>query len=436
MTGTATGRGAVAARRRTVLISGASVAGPALAYWLARYGYRPTVIEVAPALRGGGFAVDFRGAAHVSVLDRMGVLDAVRRRAAGGSPMTFIDAEGCQLAALPPEFAGGELEILRSDLSRILHGHSLHAPAAQAGPPGRGTASPAEYVFGDSIRSLTEGDDGVHVTFDHGAPRTFDLVVGADGLHSTVRRLAFGPEEDFVSHLGYYVAGWDLPEDASDLGARSVGYSEPGRLATVGRTPRRADDPGYAGEAFCVFASGRELPCDRRDPHSRKKAIAEAYAGSGWRTPELIDTLWAADDLYFDSISRVDVPHWSTGRTVLLGDAAHGATVGGMGTGSALVGAYVLAGELALADGDHTEAFARYEQRMRPYVTPCQEGGRGTGEFLAPTTQEAINARNAALNDPATVQAMLDQGNTLSAAISLPDYPSLLAASSGSSGHP
>ncbi|MFF4949727.1 FAD-dependent monooxygenase [Streptomyces chattanoogensis] len=421
-------------RPRTALISGASVAGPALAYWLARYGYRPTVIEVAPALRGGGFAVDFRGAVQLSLLERMGVLDAIKGRATGGSPMTFIDARGDALAAMPAEFAGGELEILRSELSRILYEHSLHVPRGGTGSPGREAAA-TEYLFGDSLTSLTEADDGVHATFERGAPRTFDLVVGADGLHSTVRRLAFGPEEEFVSHLGYYVAGWDLPQDAADLGARPVGYSEPGRLATVGRTPRRTADPGYAGEAFCVFASGRELSYDRRDPQSQKKAIAQAYTGAGWRTPEVIDTVWAADDLYFDSISRVDVPHWSTGRIVLLGDAAYGATLGGMGTGSAMVGAYVLAGELALADGDHTAAFARYEELLRPYVTACQEGGRHTGEFLAPATQEAIDARNAALNDPATVQAMLDQGHTLSAAITLRDYPALLGAALAQPAH-
>ncbi|ARF55389.1 FAD-dependent monooxygenase [Streptomyces gilvosporeus] len=425
--GTANETANPADRPRTVLISGASVAGPALAYWLAHYGYRPTVIEVAPALRGGGFAVDFRGEVHTSVLERMGLLDEIGRRATGGSPMSFIDAEGRQLAALPPEFAGGEVEILRSDLSRILFDHSLRAPADETGSATRATSASTAYLFGDTITSLTESDDGVHVTFERAPARTFDLVVGADGLHSTVRRLAFGPERDFVSHLGYYVAGWDLPADATDLGARPVGYSEPGRLATVGRTPRRAHDPGYTGETFCVFASEQELSYDRRDPNAQKKAIAEAYTGCGWRTPELIDTLWAADDLYFDSISRVDVPHWSTGRIVLLGDAAYGATVGGMGTGSALVGAYVLAGELALAAGDHRTAFARYEQQLRPYVTPCQEGGRGTGEFLAPATQEAIDARNAALNDPATVRAMLDQGTTLSTGISLPDYAALAA---------
>ncbi|UYB42364.1 FAD-dependent monooxygenase [Streptomyces sp. Je 1-4] len=400
------------------------MAGPALAYWLARYGYRTTVIEVAPALRGGGFAVDFRGAAHRAVLERMGVLDDIGRHRTGpGTPMSFIDGQGRDLATLPPEFAAGEVEILRSDLSRLLYAHSLTPPEDDDAVPG---ATP-EYVFGDSLTSLTETADGVHATFERGAPRTFDLVIGADGLHSTVRRLAFGPEEQFVSHLGYYIAAWDLPADAGDLAARPVGHGEPGRLATVGRLPRRAAEPGYTGETFCVFASEEQLLYDRRDLRSQKKAIAHAYEGAGWRTPEVIDTLWAADDLYFDSISRADVPQWSTGRTALLGDAAHGATLGGMGTGAAIIGAYVLAGELALAQGDHRTAFTRYEQKLRPYATRCQQGGRGAGEFFAPTTQEAIDARNTALNTPSTVTAMLKQGHDISAAITLEDYPALVA---------
>ncbi|MEV0369251.1 FAD-dependent monooxygenase [Streptomyces sp. NPDC050636] len=430
-----TTRGRAAGRQRTVLISGASVAGPALAYWLGCYGYRPTVIEVAPALRGGGFAVDFRGSVHLAVLERMGVLEEIRRHGAGGSPVNFIDAQGRQVAALPTEFTGGEVELLRSDLSRILYEHSLTGHSTTYEALGENAAceregQAAEYLFGDSIASLTDTDDGVHVTFERGAPRTFDLVVGADGLHSTVRRLAFGPEKEFVSHLGYYVAGWDLPAGAQDLGARPVGYTEPGRLASVGRIPRRAGEAGYTGEILCVFAS-EELDYDRRDPRSLKKAIAQAYEGAGWRTPELMETLWSAEDLYFDSISRVDVPRWSTGRIALLGDAAYGATLGGMGTGSAIIGAYVLAGELAAAGNDHHQAFARYEQLLRPYITQCQEGGRGTGEFLAPATQEAINARNAALNDPAAVATMLEQGQDISADITLEDYPSMIEGRQG-----
>ncbi|QTZ92027.1 FAD-dependent monooxygenase [Streptomyces auratus AGR0001] len=415
-------RGAVPSWRRSVLISGASVAGPALAYWLGRYGFRTTVVEVAPALRGGGFAVDFRGTAHLQVLERMGVLEDIKSHSTGGgAPLSFIDGQGHPLASMPAEVAGGEVEILRSDLSRILYEHSL-APSPGAAPGGA-----PEYVFGDSLSGLTQTADGVHATFERGAPRTFDLVIGADGQHSTVRRLAFGPEAEFVSHLGYYVAAWDLPEDAGDLGARQVGYGEPGRLATVGRVPRRDREPGYTGESFCVFAA-EELSYDRRDLRSQKAAVAAAFEGAGWRTPEVIGSLRGAGDLYFDSISRVDVPTWSTGRITLLGDAAHGATVGGMGTGSAVVGAYVLAGELALADGNHATAFARYEQKLRPYVTRCQEGGRGAGEFLAPPTQQAMDARNALLNDPSALAAMLGEGQNLSAAIELADYPSLVEA--------
>ncbi|MGW7551288.1 FAD-dependent monooxygenase [Streptomyces rimosus] len=418
----------------TVLISGASVAGPAVAYWLRHYGYHPTVIEMAPALRGGGFAVDFRGSASLTVLERMGVLDEIRRHRTGGSPMSFIDEREREIAALPPEFAGGQVEILRSDLSHILYEHSLYGhghgradgPEDHAAEPlpakgGEAGAPLVEYVFGDSIASLTEMADGVHVTFERGAPRTFDLVIGADGLHSTVRRLAFGPEEEFVSHLGYYIAGWDLPAESRDFGSRPVGYNEPGRFISAGRTARRADEPGYTGETFCVFASD-ELTYDRRDTEKQKKLITQAYEGGGWRTEELAQTVWSADGLYFDSISRVDVPRWSTGRIALLGDAAYGATVGGMGTGSAVVGAYVLAGELAAAGGDHGRAFARYEELLRPFVTRCQEGGRRAGEFLAPPTQEAIDARNALLNDPQAVAAMLQEGEDISAAVELRTY--------------
>ncbi|OKI04600.1 FAD-dependent oxidoreductase [Streptomyces sp. CB02923] len=435
----------------TVLISGASVAGPAAAYWLGRYGYRPTVVEVAPELRGGGFAVDFRGGVSLSVLERMGVLEEVRRRRTGGSPMSFIDERGEEVAALPPEFAGGEVEILRSDLSRILYEHSLHGRGADDNGPGgrdqgegdRGEGdrgergaddrdadnrdavdhylSATEYIFGDSITSLTETADGVHATFERGAPRTFDLVIGADGLHSTVRRLAFGPEEEFVSHLGYYIAGWDLPAVDADLGARPVGYNDPGRLVSVGRTTRRAGDPGYAGEVFAVFASDG-LAYDRRDTEGQKKLITQAYEGSGWRVPELVRTVQDADGLYFDSISRVDVPRWSAGRIALLGDAAYGATVGGMGTGAAVVGAYVLAGELAAANGDHVTAFARYEERLRRVVTRCQEGGRRAGEFLAPPTKEAIDARNDLLNDPQALAEMLQEGADISEDIALDEY--------------
>ncbi|MER5973341.1 FAD-dependent monooxygenase, partial [Streptomyces sp. NPDC002055] len=360
--------------RGTVLISGAGIAGPALAHWLGRYGFRPTVVEVAPALRGGGQAVDFRGATQLTVLERMGVLPALRRIRTGGSPLRFVDERGRQRLHLPAEFAGGDLEVLRGDLSRELYEHSLPSTA---------------YLFGDTITGLDETPDGVDVRFRHAAPRRFDLVIGADGLHSRVRRLAFGPEERYVRHLGYHAATWPVP-DWPHPGPGSVGLNVPGRLAGAGGHHR---EPGRAG-AFVVFAAPR-LAEHRHDPDQQKALIAEAFAGLGWEVPRLLAALREAPELYFDSISRVDMDTWSTGRICLVGDAACGATLGGMGTGTAVVAAHVLAGELALADGDHRTAFTRYENRLRDYARRCQEGGDRAGPFLGRVSKVASSARRA-----------------------------------------
>ncbi|MEV7490110.1 FAD-dependent monooxygenase [Streptomyces anulatus] len=388
---------------RNVLISGASIAGPALAYWLGRHGFRPTVVELAPALRQGGQAVDFRGETHLTVLERMGLLPELRRVQTGGSPLRFVDERGHTLLDLPAEFAGGEMEVLRGDLARALHEHS--APCT-------------EYIFGDSIVSITETSSGVRADFRSGISRDFDLVIGADGLHSNVRRLAFGPERDYVRHLGYYAATWQLPDDLGVGKGSAVGYNVPGRLASVGVGHR---DPARAG-AFFVFAAP-ELTYDRHDPEQQKRLIDNAFSGLGWEVPRLLASLHQAPDLYFDSISRADVDTWSTGRVCLVGDAACGATIGGMGTGMAVVAAYVLAGELARAQDDHRTAFARYESRLRTYAQGCQAGGDRTGKFLAPATATGIRLRNALLSRRLFLNGMLKLGEKVSSTVALPDYP-------------
>ncbi|MCK7622404.1 FAD-dependent monooxygenase [Streptomyces sp. RS10V-4] len=386
----------------TVLISGASIAGPALAYWLGRYGFRPTVVERAPALREGGQAVDFRGATHRTVLERMGLLPELRRIQTGGSPIRFVDEHGRTLLHLPAEFAGGELEVLRGDLARVLHEHSLPR---------------TEYLFGDSVSRLTETSTGVRADFHSGLTRDFDLVIGADGLHSHVRRLVFGPEEDYVSHLGHYAATWQLPNDLG-VANGSVGYNTPGRLAAVGAGPGNPD----RAQAFFVFAAPR-LRYDRHDPDQQKRLITDAFSDLGWQVPHLLATLRQAPELYFDSISRADVATWSRGRVCLVGDAACGATLGGMGTGTAMVAAYVLAGELARAQGDHRAAFTRYENRLRGYAQGCQSGGGRTGRFLAPRTAAGIRFRNALLSRPLFLNGMLRLGERVSSTVDLPDYP-------------
>jgi 2-polyprenyl-6-methoxyphenol hydroxylase-like FAD-dependent oxidoreductase len=385
-----------------VLISGASIAGPALAYWLGRYGFKPTVVEVAPALRGGGYAVDFRGPAHLTVLERMGVLEELRRLQTGGSPLRFVDETGRELLYLPASFAGGDVEILRSDLSRVLYQRS---------------SDTTEYLFGDSIAAMTQTADGVQVSFEGGAERTFDLVIGADGLHSNVRRLTFGPESQSVSFLGYYLAGWDVPNDLN-LPRGSLMYNLPGKLASVGGIHR---DPTRASTLF-VFASP-PLDYDRGDLEQQKKLVADAFAGVSWEVPTLIEALWDAPELYFDSISRVDLEPWSAGRVALVGDAACGATLGGMGTGTAVVAAYVLAGELASAGGDHRAAFARYQQAVRGYAQGTQKGGDRTGKFLAPRSVMGMRLRNRLLGNRLLLNLMLKAGQQVSGKIALKDYP-------------
>ncbi|HEY4216686.1 MAG TPA: FAD-dependent monooxygenase [Gemmatimonadaceae bacterium] len=363
-------------RNRHILISGAGVAGPSLAYWLAYYGYEPTIVERAPTLREGGQAVDFRGAAHLTVLERMGVVDEIRRCAAPGGAVAFVDEHGRPVATMAAEMASGDVEILRGDL-----GHVLYAATAQT----------TEYRFGDWITSIKETNSGVRVTFAHGEPREFDLVIGADGLHSTVRALTFGTESQFVRHLGYYVAIASFDNSNSvDIGtAHGSLYSVPGRTAGFVRV-------GEEARAIFYFAS-RPLSYDRHDAAEQKRIVAEAFAGMGWKTPHLVDAMQSATDFYFDAISEVRMPTLAAGRAALVGDAGYGGTIGGMGTGLAVVGAYVLAGELAAANGDCVTAFARYEDRIRDYAKRCQSGARTVGSFMAPRTRIGIAVRNASL---------------------------------------
>ncbi len=231
-----------------VLISGAGIAGPALAYWLGRYGFRPTVVEIAPALRTGGNSVDYRGPLHLGVLAKMGgVLAEMRRAQTGGTAMRFVDEHGRTQMAWPTDLAGGDIEVQRGDLARIL---------CEAGER-------TEYLFGDSITAMTETTSGVDVTFAGGRERTFDLVIGADGVHSGVRRLAFGPEERYVRHLGYHVAGWDVPNEWGWDHHQRI-YNTPGRMAAIAGDRH---DPARAHALVGVRVPEADVrPARRRGP--------------------------------------------------------------------------------------------------------------------------------------------------------------------------
>ncbi|RFU38945.1 FAD-dependent oxidoreductase [Actinomadura logoneensis] len=346
-----------------ILISGASVAGPALAYWLHRHGHSVTVVEKAAEPRDGGYAVDFRGAAHLRVLAEMGVLDDIRREQTHTGAMVYVNSRGKKLASMPADLFSGDVEILRGDLARILY---------------EKTAPFTRYVFGDSIARMEEDAHGVDVTFDSGATGRYDLVIGADGLHSTVRRLAFGPEEDFVSHLGLYCAIFTVPNHLG-IDRSGLAFTTPGKVVTVYSARNNT-------EAKAVFYFGAPpTGVDRRDVAAQQRLLTETFAGNGWESDRLLGMMADAPDFYFDSVSQVRMDGWTRGRVALLGDAAYcPSSLSGMGTGLAMVAAYVLAGELAEAGGDHTVAFARYEEAMRGYVAGCQKQGQGVAKLMVP----------------------------------------------------
>lgn len=235
---------------------------------------------------------------------------------------------------------------------------------------------------------MRQDGHGVEVSFHRAAPRRFDLVIGADGLHSTVRRLAFGPESGFVRHVGIYVATMPLGDPVEDPSCVLM-HNTPGRLLAI--DPSR----GKALAAF-IFRGGAIDGFDHRDTEQHKRIVTEAYADAGWRTPELLDRLRETEDLYFDSVSQVRLSGWARDRIGLLGDAASCVSLFGDGSSLAMAGAVTLAESLAAEPTDHTAAFRRYETTHRALVDPKQRGMRQAAALLVPKTRTGIAARNLA----------------------------------------
>ncbi|MEW1825593.1 FAD-dependent oxidoreductase [Streptomyces sp. NPDC088196] len=361
-----------------ILVSGGGIAGLATALELGTRGHQVTLVERAAHLRVNGAPIDVRGDA-IAFADRMGVLPRIReQRIRMSEHGVFVRADGSVAARLPVaemSDSGDDIEIAREDLTHIL---------AAALP------TSTDMVFGDSVDALADDGKGVDVHFVSGRAERFDLVVGADGLHSVTRRLAFGPERDYLRHLGLYVALTDLPGEARADRTNPL-YNYPGHLASIAR---------YKDKAFGVFLfrSGL-LDYDYRDLDAQKQILVDAFAGhTEWKIPQLLDAVRADPEFYFDSVSQIHLPTWHRGRIALVGDAGYcAALLSGRGTSLALSGAHILAAELDNAGGDHTVAFERYEQRQRPYVEFAQHTVTDGGELIVPSTQEAIDARNARL---------------------------------------
>jgi 2-polyprenyl-6-methoxyphenol hydroxylase-like FAD-dependent oxidoreductase len=362
-----------------VLIVGAGVAGLSVALNLGARGHQITLVEQSTHLRVNGSPIDVRGDA-IATVKKMGLLDAVlSQRVSMSQRSVFVDADGEITAQLPwtselISDSDDDIEIAREDLTTILAG---------AFP------SNVRLSFGDTVTSLSDGAAGVDVSFKTGVTERFDFVVGADGLHSVVRRLIFGPESDYVRHLGCYTAIAELPSD-----------SVPGGVSTIYNYPNHmVGAMGYKDRALAVFLFRSEpIEYDHHDLDEQKHILADAFAGhTEWRLPELLDAADKDPELYFDSASQIHMPSWHQGRVVLVGDAAHAASgLSGRGTSLALTGADFLAEEIDRAGLDLAAAFTAYERRQRPSVQAGQATPDGGGlDLTVPDSWETIHARNA-----------------------------------------
>jgi 2-polyprenyl-6-methoxyphenol hydroxylase-like FAD-dependent oxidoreductase len=334
-------------------------------------------VERAASLRSSGNPVDVRGPA-VAVAERMGVMPRLREAATQVRAMSFVNSAGREVGrvnmrALQQASASRDVEVTRSDLAAILFEASQDA---------------SEILFGDTIIALNQDDDGVDVTFDKAAPRRFDLVIGADGLHSTTRRLAFGPESAFVRHTGLYVATMPLNIPA-DNERDVVIHNTPGRMASIHPVHGRA-------LAAFIFRHPAGAGVNHRDLAQHKQILTDAYADDGWRVPELLTRVRTAEDLWFDSVSQVRLDSWANGRIALLGDAASSVSLFGDGSTLAMAGAHTLAEELAATPTDPHSAFARYEHTHRTLVDPRQGNVATAAALMVPATRAGITARNLA----------------------------------------
>ncbi|KAG5952003.1 hypothetical protein E4U53_001817 [Claviceps sorghi] len=364
-----------------VLISGAGVAGPALAFWLSRLGHACTVVERCGHLRASGQQIDIREQG-IDAVQRMGLLDDVRGIAVDEAGIRFVDASDKTFAAFGRVESGpgqmqkkqafsSELEIMRGDLCRLLYGKTRHT---------------TEYVFGKYVTGFEDGHDGVRVTLSDGDTATYDVLVAADGQGSRIRRMLLRDEDPSVDasrNLGAYISYFTIPRRPGDVNMATV-YVATGQRVLLTRFHSETEGQGYL---MTTAHAGRIDDVLRRDVAAQKALFADLFRDAGWQADRLVQAMRESDDFYAHAVTQVRSGIWSKGRVVLLGDAGYAPTpLTGMGTSLALIGAHILAGEMARRPDDPARAFAAYEAVFRPFVEKTQQIPPGLPGLLYPRT--------------------------------------------------
>lgn len=343
-----------------ILISGAGIAGLSLAYWLSKLGHSVTVVERSPALRTNGLQLDLRGHG-IEVMKRMGIEAAFRENSAPELGIQLVDTHGRRWAYFGANTTGkgsqsftSEFEIMRGDFCRILHDAAKEK---------------VRYIFGSSIERYKDGEESIHVWFTNGTDEEFDVVVGADGLYSRTRKMMFGSEgfHPLRENIAYLRIPKPIVQGEEYV---ATAYVAPGGKFVL----TRRNNPDELQVYFSSkHVSERLEGVTRGDVDGEKAVFADEFRGVGWRTDEMLDAMKDSDDFYCERQGLVKLDRWSKGRVVLLGDAGFCSAASGMGTSAAVIGAYVLAGEIGRA-GRTGDALEEYERKMRPHVERIQGG--------------------------------------------------------------
>jgi 2-polyprenyl-6-methoxyphenol hydroxylase-like FAD-dependent oxidoreductase len=393
---------------KTILISGIGIAGPTLAYWLSEHGHRPTLIERAPRLRTSGYVIDFWGRGF-DIAARMGLLPDVKSLGYDVNEVRLVDSKGKRVGGFNVDVfraltQGRYVSIPRGDLAKLIY---------------RQIDGRVEALFGDSIREIKQASDSVEVAFEHAPPRRFDLVIGADGQHSVVRRLVFGSEDRFEKYLGHAVAAFEVagyrPRDELVF----VSHNVPGKQ--VSRFTLRDDRTLF----LFIFSAPEKAAIGSDDLQAQKAVLRSEFKGVGWECPQILAALDTCTELYFDHVSQIRMDTWTRGRVALVGDAAFcPSLLAGQGTALAMAAAYVLAGEIANHDRQPELGLQRYQQLLYSFMTAKQEAATKLAGSFAPKTEFGLFFRNQVtkvLQLPFI--AKLTLGRSLLDRMVLPEYP-------------